>query len=232
VKNFSYIALIALAGAGTLHAQTNTTAITNTNAMDEILALVTTNAPAAKPPARSETVIESDGPADFEQTEHGGKVIYRDHVRVDAPDLKLRCEWLVADLSQASGRVTNIVAETNVVIDATDEKGQKMHATGEKTVYVFALQNGVTNETVTLTGDAKAEYKQITLTGDVIIWDRANNRLYVPSNPKMVLSQTLNGALAGTNSPTVTTDSSPTTNSAGMDTNSPPAMTNQPAASK
>jgi lipopolysaccharide export system protein LptA len=228
VKHLYYLALIAVAGAGTLRAQMNTTAGTNanTNAVDEILALVTTNAPAVKPPTPSETVIESDGPADFEQTEHGGKVIYRDHVRVDSPDLKLRCEWLVADLSQASGRVTNIVAETNVVIDATDDKGQKMHATGEKTVYVFALQNGVTNETITLTGDAKAEYKQITLTGDVIIWDRANNRLYVPSNPKMVLYQNLNGALAGTNSPTVTT------NSAGTDTNSLPAMTNQPAGSK
>ena len=83
-------------------------------------------------------------------------MIYRDHVRVDSPDMKLRCEWLAADLPQAGGRVTNIVAETNVVIDATDDKGQKMHATGDKTVYVFAIQNGVTNETVTLTGNAKA----------------------------------------------------------------------------
>ncbi len=58
----------------------------------------------------------------------------------------------------AAGRRAHnhIVAETNVVIDATDDKGQKMHATGEKTVYVFAVQNGVTNETVTLTGNAEA----------------------------------------------------------------------------
>ena len=33
--------------------------------------------------------------------------------------------------------MTNIVAETNVVIDATDDKGQKMHATGDKAVYVY-----------------------------------------------------------------------------------------------
>jgi lipopolysaccharide export system protein LptA len=230
VNIFGYIALIALAGAGTLRAQVNT----NTNAVDEILALVTTNAPAVNPqPARSETVIEADGPADFEQTEHGGRVIYREHVRVDAQDLKLRCEWLVADLSQASGRVTNIVAETNVVIDATDDKGQKMHATGEKTVYVFAVQNGVTNETVTLTGNARAEYKQITLTGDVIIWDRANNRLYVPSNPKMVLYQNLDRALAGTNAPVEGTHLPPAaTNSVANDTNVPPVLTNRPSAAK
>jgi lipopolysaccharide export system protein LptA len=216
---------MALAGAGPLRAQINT----NTNAVDEILALVTTNSPASKPPMRSETVIEADGPADFEQTEHGGRVIYRDHVRVDSPNLKLRCEWLAADLLQAGGRVTNITAETNVVIDATDDKGEKMHATGDKTVYVFAIENGVTNETVTLTGDARAEYKQITLTGSVIIWDRANNRLYVPSNPKMVFHQALDSVMAGTNSATaqtnslpVTTNSSPIASSMATGTNLPP----------
>jgi len=217
MKFFCCIVLIGLANVRMLPAQTST------NAADQILALVTTNAPVYRPTPRSETVIEADGPADFEQTEHGGRVIYRDHVRVDAPDLKLRCEWLAADLSQASGRVTNIVAETNVVIDATDDKGQKMHATGDKTVYVFAILNGVTNETVTLTGDARAEYKQITLTGDPIIWDRANNRLYVPSNPKMVFHQDLTGATTGTNSPVVETNSPPPpTNSVATDTNFPP----------
>jgi len=211
---------MALAGAGSLRAQMNT----NTNAVNEILALVTTNALPPKPPTRSETVIEADGRADFEQTEHGGRVVYRDHVRVNAPNLKLRCEWLVADLSQASGRVTNIVAETNVVIDATDDKGGKMHATGDKTVYVFAIENGVTNETVTLTGDAKAEYKQITLTGPVIIWDRANNRLYVPSSPRMIFHQAINGVAIGTNAPPVETNLPPVeTRPPATDTNLPPA---------
>jgi lipopolysaccharide export system protein LptA len=215
VKIFCYITLIALANVWMLPAQTNT------NAADEILALVTTNAPAPKPQPRPETLIEADGPADFDLVGH--RVVYHDHVRVDAPNLKLRCEWLAADLSQAGGRVTNIVAETNVVIDGTDDKGQKMHATGDKAVYVYAEEEGVTNETVTLTGNAKAEYKQITLTGEPIIWDRAHNRLSVPSNPKMVFHQNLTGAMAGTNSPVVETNSPPPTNgSAATDTNFPP----------
>ena len=75
---------------------------------------------------------------------------------MDDPEIKLHCEWLVADLPQTGGASTNIVAETNVVIDATDDKGQKMHATGDKAVYVYAVENGVTNEMVTLTGHAKA----------------------------------------------------------------------------
>lgn len=226
MKKFFYIALMAVTGAGTLRAQTNT----NTNAVDQILALVTTNAPATKPAAPSETVIEADGPADFEQTEHGVRVIYRDNVRVDSPNMKLNCGWLVADLSRVSGRVTNIVAETNVVIDATDDKGQKMHATGDKTVYTFAVEKGVTNETVTLTGNAIAKYKDITLTGERIIWDRANNRLSVPSNPKMVFYQTFNGVTGGTNSAPIQTNPPPAAiDTPATKTNLPPAATKAPA---
>jgi hypothetical protein len=60
VKILTYIALIVVASAGALRAQTNSTAV------DEILALVTTNAPAPKPQPRPETLIEADGPADFD----------------------------------------------------------------------------------------------------------------------------------------------------------------------
>jgi len=55
VKNVCLIALIALANVWPLYAQTNT------NAVDEILALVTTNTPTPKPkPPRQPTRIESD----------------------------------------------------------------------------------------------------------------------------------------------------------------------------
>jgi lipopolysaccharide transport protein LptA len=218
VKILGYIALMALAGVGPLRAQMNT----NTNAVDEILALVTTNAPAPKPQPRPETLIEADGPADFDLAGH--RVVYHEHVRVDSPNMKLSCEWLAADLPQSGGRVTNIVAETNVVIDATDDKGQKMHATGDKAVYVYSVENGVTNETVTLTGNARLENTQGWLTGDSIIWDRAHERLSVPSNPKMIFHQTLNGVAIGTNAPPVETNLPPVaTRPPATDTNSPPA---------
>ena len=197
MKNFYLIVLLALVGVWTSRAQTNT------NAVDEILALVTTNAPVPKPqPPRQPTRIESDS-VDFDLTAR--KAIYRGHVRVDDPEMKLNCEWLTADLPQEGGRINHIVAETNVVTDFTDEKGQTMHATGDKAVYVYEVQNGVTNETVTLTGNPVLENAQGKSTGDVIVWDRARNHLDI-TNPKIVFRQNINGATVDTNSPPTTTN--------------------------
>ena len=197
MKNVYLIGLIVLAGVWTSRAQTNT------NAVDEILALVTTNAPVPKPqPPRQPTRIESES-VDFDLTAH--RAIYHGHVRVDDPEMKLNCEWLTADLPQEGGRINHIVAETNVVTDFTDEKGQTMHATGDKAVYVYDVQNGVTNETVTLTGNPVLENAQGKSTGDMIVWDRARNHLDI-TNPKIVFHQNINGATAGTNSPPATTN--------------------------
>lgn len=215
--------------AGLLHAQTNETRNTNTstnvntNAVNQILALVTTNAPTAKPEP-SEIVIEPDGPATFEQVGNGFRVVYRDHVRVNSPQLKLWCEWLAADIPESSGQPTNIVAETNVVFDATWVKGEKMHGTSDKAVYAFSIQNGVTNATVTLTGDAEVDYKGITNNGDSIILDLIHQTMNIPTNPKTFISGNFTGKLPSTNSPIVETNLPPTaaTNLSGMDTNFPP----------
>jgi lipopolysaccharide transport protein LptA len=199
VKNiYLLIGLITVAVAGSLRAQTNT------NAVDEILALVTTNAPASKPqPPRQPMRIESDS-LDVDLTAR--KATYHRHVRVDDPEMKLTCEGLTADLPQDGGHINHIVAETNVVIDFTDEKGQTMHATGDKMVYVYLVENGATNETVTLTGNPELENAQGKSTGDVIVWDRARNHLDI-TNPRIVYRQNINGATADTNSPSATTNS-------------------------
>jgi hypothetical protein len=67
--------------------------------------------------------------------------------------MKLTCEWIKAEFSTNGDVATNIVAETNVVIDFTDPKGRQGRAIGTNAVYVFQVHNGQTNETVTLTGD-------------------------------------------------------------------------------
>ena len=122
MKKICFIAMLALAGAFALHAQTNAA---NTSTVEEILALVTTNAPPKPPPPpRAPTHIDSDS-ADFDLNGH--KAIYEGHVRVDDPQMKLTCALLTADLPQSGGRINHIVAETNVVIDATDEKGATNH---------------------------------------------------------------------------------------------------------
>ena len=199
MKNiYLLIGLITVAVAGSLRAQTNT------NAVDEILALVTTNAPASKPqPPRQLMRIESDS-LDVDLTAR--KAAHHGHVRVDDPEMKLTCEDLTADLPQDGGQINHIVAETNVVIDVTDEKGQTMHATGDRMVYDYTVQNGTTNETVTLTGNPELENAQGKSTGDVIVWDRARNHLTI-SNPKMVFHQSISGATADTNSPSAKTNS-------------------------
>jgi lipopolysaccharide export system protein LptA len=140
---------------------------------------------------------------DFDLTAR--KATYHRRVRMDDPEIKLICENLTADLPQEGGRINHIVAETNVVIDFTDDKGQTMHATGDKMVYDYAVQNGATNETVTLTGNPELENAQGKSTGDVIVWDRARNHLDI-TNPKIVFHQNINGATADTNSPPAMTN--------------------------
>ena len=174
MKKLCLILLLAVAGGATLRAQTN--------------------AP-AQPAPRPSTQIDSDS-AEFDVANH--KAVYHGNVRVNDPQMKLRSELLTVDLPTAGGRVNHIIAETNVVIDATDEKGQKTHATSDKAVYDYQVQNGATNETITLTGNAMVENTQGWLYGEPIIWNRANDSLSA-KNQRMVFKQNLNGLTAGTN---------------------------------
>ena len=149
------------------------------------------------PGAESQTRISSDW-GEFDMT--GRRATCHGHVRVDDPEMKLTSEWLITELPRADEHVSHIVAETNVVIDFTDEKGQTNHATGDKAVYVYSESGGVTNETVTLTGNPQMENAQGTQAGDVIIWDRANNKIHF-DNPHLIFRQNLTGATTDTNPP-------------------------------
>jgi len=105
----------------------------------------------------------------------------RGHVHVSSQGFDMSCEQLVASSPDSGGRVNHIIAETNVVITATDSKGQTVHATGDKAVYDYSVENGVTNEPVTLTGNPQPQViiHQGTFVStnqaDVIIWNHANN---------------------------------------------------------
>jgi lipopolysaccharide transport protein LptA len=159
-----------------------------------------TNAPAATNlTARAPTRIESKS-GEFDMNTH--QAIYHGHVRVTSPEMKLTCERLVADLPPTGGRPEHIVCETNVVIDFTDEHGKTNHVTSEKAVYDFHVVSGVTNETVTLTGNPKprVENEQSITVADVIVWDRANNRFQF-TNQKMIFRQNFDVGPAATNSP-------------------------------
>ena len=176
MKLYCLITLAALCGLN-LRAQTNAPAATN----------LTT---------RVVTRIESKS-GDFDMNTH--QATYHDHVRVTSPEMKLTCERLVADLPPSGGRPDHIVCETNVVIDFTDEHGKTNHVTAAKAVYDFHVQDGVTNDMVTLTGNPLVENAQGTQSGDPIIWDRVNNK-FTFQNPKMIFRQSPNIGPAATNS--------------------------------
>ena len=159
------------------------------------------------PAPRAPTRIDSTH-ADFDLTAR--RAVYRGNVHVDDPQMQLRCEELTADLPQSGGHIDHLVAVTNVVMDSMDEKGQTNHATSDRAVYDYKVIGTVTNETVTLTGNAKVENAQGWMTGEPIIWDRANNSIHA-MNQRMLLRQNLTTALASTNAPAATTKVPPAT---------------------
>ncbi len=178
-----------------------------------------TNVTGTPQPDRPPTLINSDS-AEFDLTAR--RAVYRGNVQVDDPQMTLTCALLTADLPQPGGVMKHIVAETNVVIYSIDEKGQTNHATSDQAIYDFNVTDGVTNETVTLTGNAKMENSQGTLTGEPIIWDRQKNRL-TATNQKMVFNQSAANALTGTNStPHKTNPPSGTSEPPLSKTNPPP----------
>ncbi len=201
MKTFCLIGLMAVTAGTAMRAQPDT------NAAPQLLRVTDIHADSA----------DIDG--------NGHTIIYHGNVRVIASDMKLTCALLTANLPPSGGRISHIVAETNVVIDAMDSKGQTLHATGDKAVYNYDAQNGVTNETVTLTGNPqpRVEDAQGTQTADVIVWDRANNGFHFTGN--FHFEPKVNDAPAGTNAPPATTNEMTGAKinlPPGADTNYPP----------
>ncbi len=166
--------LLSIALCGAAQAQTN----------------VVPSAAKKAPPAPTE--INSDT-ADFDL--NARLAVYRGNVVVIDPQMKLKCDKLVVYIPPSGERLNHIEAQTNVVIDFADSHGQTTHAIADLAVYRYLMQNGATNETVTLTGNPQVENTQGTLTGDQINWDRANGRL-TATNPHMKSKQNFEG---GTN---------------------------------
>lgn len=203
MKTISVIALLVAAAGLTALAQSNTN---------------------AAPPAPRLLVIDSD--SEFIDV-IGRTVTYRGNVRVGDPDMKLTCELLVADSRRSGGRINHIVAETNVVIDATNSNGQAMHATCDKAVYIFNVDNGVTNETVTLTGipQPRVIIPGGTNEADVIIWDRANSAYKFIGNQHLVGHESFSVTTDAKQRPAAITNESSAPKMQlppGADTNYPP----------
>ena len=185
MKKIYLIALLALVSGGWLHAQTNVTA--------------------ALQPPRAPTLITSES-ADFDLAAR--HAVYHGNVRVDDPQMKLTCEEMTADLPKSGGQINHLVALTNVVIDSVDEKGQTKHATSDKAVYDYNVVNGVTNETVTLTGNAKVKDGPNWMTGEPIIFYLVNHTMHAmhAENEKMLIYQDATSTMVNTNAPATKTN--------------------------
>jgi len=158
-----------------------------------------TNAPAADAKPHPPTELTSDA-ADFDLNNH--QAVYRGHVKVVDPQVKLTCDWMVVDLPQTNGHLNHVLADTNVVVDFTDNKGQINHVTADRAVYDYKVEGVVTNETVTFTGHANcppmAELPDYTIISEPLIWDRAANKFHL-MNEKIIPRHGLNNPDGGTN---------------------------------
>lgn len=183
MKKICLFVLLVLTGCG-LHAQTNVT---------------------AAPKPRAPTLITSER-ADFDLA--GRHAVYRGNVHVDDPQMKLTCEELTADLPPSGGHIDHLVALTNVVMDSVDEKGQTKHSSSDKAVYHYNVVNGVTNETVMLTGHAKVKDGPNWMTGEPITFNLVNHAIHTmhAENESMIIYQDATTTLVNTNAPATKTN--------------------------
>jgi lipopolysaccharide export system protein LptA len=146
------------------------------------IARAQTNAP-AQDKSEQQIDITSKG-SYFDGTAY--QLVYTDRVVVtDHVKAWLNCERLTVDVPRTGGHPTNIVAETNVVIDFVDG-GQTNHLICEKAVYAYHLSDPITNvvnaitnvayattnETITFTGGPPTlESSESVGTGDKLIYD-------------------------------------------------------------
>lgn len=147
--------------------------------------------------AKALTEITSDT-ADFDL--NARQAVYHGHVRVTDPQVEMTCGELTVDLPKSGERLSRVVAETNVVIDFKDEKGQKYHVTAAKAVYDYHVAGGTTNETVTFTGNPRVETAQSIIESEPMIWNRTENKFQFV-NPKMISTENFNPATGTTNGP-------------------------------
>ena len=164
------IILLAAGVCGLAAAQTN------------VLLTPTKHAPAAKAKPHAPTAINSDA-ADFDLNLH--QAVYRGHVLVVDPQVRMTCEWMLVDLPAGGEHLNHVLAVTNVVIDFVDQKGLTNHVTAAQAVYDYKVASGVTNETVTFTGHPVVEMPTMTIYSEPLVWDRAANKYHF-TEPRMI----------------------------------------------
>ena len=115
--------------------------------------------------------------------------IYMGDVRIKDPRMELSCEVLTVKLAtEGGGKFQNIIAENNVIIDFSDDKGQHIHGTGGKAIYTYNVTSTYTNDVMELLENPLLQTAQGNWQGDVITLDRVNNTVKA-TNSRMRIMQ-------------------------------------------
>jgi len=101
------------------------------------------------------------------------QLVYYGNVWVTNSQGKLTCGRLTLDLPPENSkdeRPTNVLAETNVVIDYI-KNGRTNHVTCDKMINVYRVVNAVTNDTFTFTGHARVSNGNGWMSGEPLVYD-------------------------------------------------------------
>jgi len=158
------------------------------------LAWAQTNEPATAPaPMKSAPSAEIQS-KHFYFDANSREAVYESQVVITYPKLKLTCERLTISIPANNEHPTNAVAETNVVIEMLDEKGQTNFVTSDKATYAYSVVNSVTNETIIFTGGdpmPKAETSQLIFLGYPLTLNLVTKK-YGGSNFRTIFKQAPN----------------------------------------
>jgi len=170
-----------------------------------------TNRPAAKAPAtnapQQELFITSES-AYYDGITN--QMVYIGHVYVDDhAKARLHCGRLTVSLPPNGGNPTNILAETNVVVDVLDQSGATNHITADKAVYAYGVVTNspgilTTNETVTFTGGQpmpELTNAKSTVLADPMIMDVPRKTFSFPGKVEMRFRQPAGSGSATNGSP-------------------------------
>ncbi len=134
-----------------------------------------------------------------------GEAIYRGHIRVEDPRMKLRSELLTAQFPVEGSNTTQIekiVAEKDVFIDFISERGDTNHASGDRAVYHSIATGKTTNQVMELTGHPRIDMTNGWMTADMFTFDQLQDRIRGIDNYRFHSSANVQfGGSPGTNSP-------------------------------
>jgi lipopolysaccharide transport protein LptA len=130
------------------------------------------------------------------------EAVFSGKVHVQHPQLDWTCEEITVHLPPPGGQAEYFAARGGVRFEIQDEKGQSVRGEGDETLYNFEVVDGITNNMVRLVGSpARLVTTNATAENNVIIWDRANDRIRTTGGQYAITGPTNSAATNGTRLP-------------------------------